>query len=52
GDFSPEEIAQSLSMQFVPVTLGDLRLRTETAAVVACHSLVLLNAMAAEGLWR
>ena len=52
GDFSPEEIAQALSLQFMPVTLGDLRLRTETAAVVACHSLVFLNGMTAEGLCR
>ena len=35
GDFSPEEIASALSHGFRPVTLGNQRLRTETAAVVA-----------------
>ena len=28
---------------FLPVSLGKTRLRTETAAIVACHSVVLLN---------
>ena len=35
GDFSPAEIASALKEGFVPVTLGDNRLRTETAGVVA-----------------
>ena len=35
GDFSPEEVALALKEGFVPVTLGDNRLRTETAGVVA-----------------
>jgi 16S rRNA (uracil1498-N3)-methyltransferase len=29
--------------KYIPVSLGETRLRTETAAVVACHSVVLLN---------
>jgi 16S rRNA (uracil1498-N3)-methyltransferase len=37
GDFSDVEIALALSKGFTPVTLGDSRLRTETAGVVACH---------------
>lgn len=40
GDFAPEEIKASLDAGFIPVTLGDNRLRTETAALVAvdtCH---------------
>lgn len=35
GDFSPEELAQALEAGYVPVHLGESRLRTETAAVVA-----------------
>lgn len=34
GDFTPDEIRQSLDQGFHPVTLGDSRLRTETAGVV------------------
>lgn len=36
GDFSPEEIDMCLSHQFIPVTLGPNRLRTETAGIYAC----------------
>ena len=43
GDFSEQEIAEALSLGFVPVSLGNSRLRTETAAVVACHTAVLMN---------
>ena len=43
GDFSEKEIALALEQNYVPVTLGDTRLRTETAAVVACHSVVFFN---------
>lgn len=35
GDFSPEEIKFALANGFQPITLGEQRLRTETAAVVA-----------------
>jgi 16S rRNA (uracil1498-N3)-methyltransferase len=35
GDFSPKEIESALRKGFLPVTLGDNRLRTETAGVVA-----------------
>lgn len=38
GDFSPEEIQQVLNNQWRPVSLGENRLRTETAAIVACTS--------------
>lgn len=40
GDFSPEEIGLALERGWHPVSLGDSRLRTETAALVAvdtCH---------------
>lgn len=35
GDFTKKEIELALENHFVPVTLGDTRLRTETAGVVA-----------------
>ncbi len=43
GDFSEEEVALALSCGFVPVSLGKSRLRTETAALVACHLMNLCN---------
>lgn len=36
GDFSPSEVKSAMDNGFMPVTLGDTRLRTETAALVAC----------------
>ncbi len=36
GDFSPEEILLAKEQDFIPISLGDNRLRTETAGVVAC----------------
>jgi 16S rRNA (uracil1498-N3)-methyltransferase len=38
GDFSKEEIEMALAAGFVPVTLGDARLRTETAALTAIET--------------
>jgi len=38
GDFSKEEAALALDNGFVPVDLGDSRLRTETAAVTAAEA--------------
>ena len=43
GDFSEQEVKDALAAGFVPVSLGNSRLRTETAAVVACHTAVLMN---------
>lgn len=43
GDFSTKEIALALQQNVTPVTLGDTRLRTETAAIVACHSFIFTN---------
>ena len=37
GDFSPNEVALAVAEGFTPVTLGNTRLRTETAALVAVH---------------
>lgn len=43
GDFSPKEIAAAVSAGFQPISLGKSRLRTETAALVACHTMHVLN---------
>ena len=36
GDFADTEIALALAEGFVPISLGDNRLRTETAALMSC----------------
>ena len=43
GDFSAAEIAEAIKQGYAPVTLGDSRLRTETAALMACMEMALLN---------
>lgn len=43
GDFSHPEINSSLEKNFKAVSLGNSRLRTETAAIVACHTYALVN---------
>lgn len=43
GDFSEEEVKKAIERGFAPISLGKSRLRTETAALVACHTLNLLN---------
>ena len=43
GDFSLAEIELALQEGYQPVALGNTRLRTETAAIVACHTFVLKN---------
>ena len=43
GDFSQKEIALALNNDYTAVSLGNTRLRTETAAIVACHSVVFVN---------
>lgn len=43
GDFSEEEVKKAIEQGFVPISLGKSRLRTETAALVACHTLNLQN---------
>lgn len=46
GDFSPEEIAACIAAGFTPVTMGDNRLRTETAALVGCDTFHIINQLA------
>lgn len=43
GDFSPEEVDLAIKAGYRPVSLGSSRLRTETAALVACHTFILKN---------
>lgn len=41
GDFSLEEVQYALDKDYRPISLGKSRLRTETAGVVACHTVSL-----------
>ena len=43
GDFSEKEIKLAIESSYIPVTLGNTRLRTETAAIVASHSVAFVN---------
>ena len=43
GDFSTKEISLALQHQFIPLSLGSSRLRTETAGIVACSSISIIN---------
>lgn len=43
GDFSLNEIELAKKNNFQEISLGESRLRTETAGVVACHTINLLN---------
>ena len=43
GDFSEEEVKKAVENGFTPISLGKSRLRTETAALVACHIMNLQN---------
>ena len=43
GDFSKKEISMATQNLFEGISLGSTRLRTETAAVIACHSVVYAN---------
>lgn len=41
GDFSISEVEEALSLGFQPISLGESRLRTETAALAAVHLMYL-----------
>ncbi len=43
GDFSPSEVKLALDNGFIPVSLGDTRLRTETAALFAASTVQIIN---------
>lgn len=43
GDFTKEEVQMAIDKGFQPVSLGPNRLRTETAGIVACSIINMLN---------
>lgn len=43
GDFSTNEIQAAITANYAPTLLGNTRLRTETAAVVACNTASFIN---------
>lgn len=43
GDFSDEEVSLALANGYVPVSLGNERLRTETASLAAVHTVHVIN---------
>ena len=43
GDFSTQEIKKALSKKFTPISLGESRLRTETAGLVAVQTVAIIN---------
>jgi 16S rRNA (uracil1498-N3)-methyltransferase len=43
GDFTVEEVMMAVEAGFIPIHLGESRLRTETAGVAACCSVYLTN---------
>lgn len=43
GDFSEQEVQLALDNGFQPISLGESRLRAETAAIVACNTIQVLN---------
>jgi 16S rRNA (uracil1498-N3)-methyltransferase len=43
GDFSTQEVELAKKQGFIPISLGKSRLRTETAGIVACHTINLVN---------
>jgi len=45
GDFCAKEVEKALSNHFTPVSLGDSRLRTETAGIIACATVQFMNQM-------
>ena len=43
GDFRPEEVDLARKKGFTAVSLGKARLRTETAGIVSCHTINIIN---------
>lgn len=43
GDFSSKEVEYAINKGFKKISLGNTRLRTETAGIAACHLLNILN---------
>ena len=45
GDFSPDEVSIAIQNGYIPVSLGEQRLRTETAALASVHTVHLINSI-------
>jgi len=45
GDFSVDEIKKAIKHQFIPISLSEARLRTETAGIVACHTVNIMRSL-------
>ncbi|WP_294081594.1 16S rRNA (uracil(1498)-N(3))-methyltransferase [Proteiniphilum sp. UBA5384] len=45
GDFSREEVEKAIAAGFEPITLGESRLRTETACLAAIHTVHVINSL-------
>lgn len=45
GDFSEEEVQKAIHKGFQPISLGNTRLRTETACLATCHTIHVINQM-------
>ncbi len=43
GDFSPQEIEQAKQKNYLPVSLGESRLRTETAGIFVCQTIEIIK---------
>lgn len=43
GDFSQEEINLAINNNYIPISLGEQRLRTETAALASVHTIHVIN---------
>ncbi|MBC7695164.1 MAG: 16S rRNA (uracil(1498)-N(3))-methyltransferase [Burkholderiales bacterium] len=43
GDFTKDEISLALSSGYIPVSLGESRLRTETAGLFVCNAFAAIN---------
>jgi len=43
GDFTPIEIKKATAKNYQAITLGESRLRTETAGIIATHTISLIN---------
>jgi 16S rRNA (uracil1498-N3)-methyltransferase len=52
GDFHESEMSLAIHNSFKPVSLGKSRLRTETAGLVACHTINFINSSDYPGSWE
>src|SRR5690554_6336596 len=43
GDFSEEEVKQAIELGFEPVSIGETRLRSETASLISMHIIHVIN---------